>query len=801
MNYSNQKIVKHSFIIIIFILGLSPASSYSQTSEVNSSGRTSYFWLTLKSQAGTTSGVDTDLILTNGYRSVNLSSADLSCTRKKNGASYIYHIKWTGNNLMGGKEAETLAFNIVVDAFENTNYTYTKNNCAITSLGKNTSLSDENNRWGISNKYNINAGKSIRMRQQDFTINNTDLFDTGLLLEAKFTNITVAKNSSRFSHKIILGVGENFKAANFRETKKSFNLSDESFSITGAGSNTKSKGGFAIEQIKFKLIIRNLALTKEDTEHPFSDVEDGHTYDEEAVEMMMNLPELEKKVRPWSWETPKRWAEIRKRRIPFTKKEIDIVCKASDIGGHATFRKYYPDIMYSAGYMNLEKDTDNPGLKGHYLEAPEHYLYKADKKVLAGGPKGGESAYFNLANPETRKWWLSDVAKELKGKENDGCSFFIDALAKVGAVASGDYYDYLGNPVSNKSYWEHTKKLMNVVREDYGDKFFLTGNFARPGTGNIRTRFSMNYTHVAYIESFEHFGNYIPHANEGIRLMQKLSRAGKWIQITVATRKPIPSDSLSLDEMRTKAQKAMPEIWAKYNENERKELSKLYAYFPVKLAMFLIGAGERSYFKYTDSKVVRTAGRDLFKNIMPFPEWNMPLGAPLAEGVNNSNIWWRRFEYVDVVFNLNKGTSRFIHKSKGNGNNLSRKGIASQSSDGIRGKASLAIDGNSNGSVSYGSLSRTKKETNPWWQVDLGKDHIINEMNILGRIDEGYPNGISNYTVYVKNSKGDITFSKTFKETIPSATVDAGGVLGKTVSIKLNGAGVLSLAEVEVFGR
>ena len=66
---------------------------------------------------------------------------------------------------------------------------------------------------------------------------------------------------------------------------------------------------------------------------------------------------------------------------------------------------------------------------------------------------------------------------------------------------------------------------------------------------------------------------------------------------------------------------------------------------------------------------------------------------------------------------------------------------------------------------------------------------------------QGYPNGISNYTVYVTNSKGEITFTKTFEEAMPLAVVDAGGVSGKTVSIKLNGTGVLSLAEVEVFGQ
>ena len=766
-----------------------------QSGEVNSSGRNSYFWITLKAGAGSALETDSDLILTNGYRSVNLSSPDLSCTRIENDSSWIYQIKWTGNNFNAESESQTLEFNVVVNAYENANYTYVENDATVSSLGTDAELTYTDNGWSVGGDININAGESIKMVQQDFTIDGVDLFDSGLQLKNNFSDITLIETLGSFNHQVIFGEGENLATQNFKFTTETFDLSGDSFSVTGAGSQVEGKH-FAIDEIKMELVVRNLELTEEDPDNPFSDSEYGYSFDDDAVALMNHLTELEKEVRPWSWDTPKRWAEIRKTTGPFTEEEIDIICQAADLAGDATFAEYYPDILYNQGYMNLEKDTRGAGFTGHFVEAPEHYLYQADGTVLYGGI---ENAWFNLANPDTREWWLDYAADLLEGHENEGCSFFTDALAKVGQVAGGDYYDYWGNPVSGDSYWDAAGELMAEVRDRFGDKFFIAGNFARAGTGDIRTQFTMDYLHIAYIESFENFGDYVPHVNEGIALMQELSSAGKWIQITVNDLKPNPSTELTLDEMRAKAEAAMPEIWAEYTEEERDDLAGLYAYFPFKLAMFLIGAGERSYFKYTGEKVVRTSGRDLFKNIMPFPEWDMALGSPLENGINNSNVWWRRFEHLDVVVNLNDGTSAFIHRQTGNGNNLALNGTATQSSTASRGEASLAIDGNANGSFSYGSVTSTNTENNPWWKLDLGSDATITDINILGRIDENFPNGLSNYTLSITDSSGETTFSQTF-ESFPSAAIATGGIIGNTISITIEGTGSIALAEVEVYG-
>src|SRR5262249_1984836 len=49
--------------------------------------------------------------------------------------------------------------------------------------------------------------------------------------------------------------------------------------------------------------------------------------------------------------------------------------------------------------------------------------------------------------------------------------------------------------------------------------------------------------------------------------------------------------------------------------------------------------------------------------------------------------------------------------------------------------ASLAVDGNTNGDFSAGSVSHTNNESTPWWQVDLASSASINSITIWNRTD------------------------------------------------------------------
>lgn len=96
-------------LFCLLIVGAQVASA------VDSSGRNSHFWITLRPNAGTPSGTNEDVVLANGYRRVNLDSPDLSCKRVADGSKRAFQISWSGNNLLGSAGAETLQFNIVAE--------------------------------------------------------------------------------------------------------------------------------------------------------------------------------------------------------------------------------------------------------------------------------------------------------------------------------------------------------------------------------------------------------------------------------------------------------------------------------------------------------------------------------------------------------------------------------------------------------------------------------------------------------------------------------------------------------------
>ena len=67
--------------------------------------------------------------------------------------------------------------------------------------------------------------------------------------------------------------------------------------------------------------------------------------------------------------------------------------------------------------------------------------------------------------------------------------------------------------------------------------------------------------------------------------------------------------------------------------------------------------------------------------------------------------------------------------------NVARKGKATQSSVDYNGPANLAIDGNTNGDHSKGSVTHTKKEKNPRWMVELPESVAIDRIVVWNRTD------------------------------------------------------------------
>ncbi len=70
------------------------------------------------------------------------------------------------------------------------------------------------------------------------------------------------------------------------------------------------------------------------------------------------------------------------------------------------------------------------------------------------------------------------------------------------------------------------------------------------------------------------------------------------------------------------------------------------------------------------------------------------------------------------------------------GANVAQAGKASQINTGFGGPAHLAIDGNTNGLYAKAkSTTHTAASTNPWWEVDLGTEQVIDRIRVWNRTD------------------------------------------------------------------
>ncbi|MDW5290819.1 T9SS type A sorting domain-containing protein [Formosa sp. PL04] len=148
-------------------------------------------------------------------------------------------------------------------------------------------------------------------------------------------------------------------------------------------------------------------------------------------------------------------------------------------------------------------------------------------------------------------------------------------------------------------------------------------------------------------------------------------------------------------------------------------------------------------------------------------------------------------------------TSEYLLTSAGvtpTTSNLALNGTATQSTTLSGAAASRAIDDDTNGVFNAGSVTASIGP-DAWWEVDLGDEYTINDINLFNRTDACCTSRLANFTVSVINSNGTTTYSQTITTTpTPSVTIDANGVLGQTIRVQSNLTSTLNLAEVQVYG-
>lgn len=93
--------------------------------------------------------------------------------------------------------------------------------------------------------------------------------------------------------------------------------------------------------------------------------------------------------------------------------------------------------------------------------------------------------------------------------------------------------------------------------------------------------------------------------------------------------------------------------------------------------------------------------------------------------------------------------------------NIAREGKAKQSSTDYAGPAEYANDGNTDGVYENKSVTHTRNEKSPWWEVDLGSEQSIDAVKIWNRMGGGLPERIKGYRVQILNAKRDIVWEQT----------------------------------------
>ncbi len=94
--------------------------------------------------------------------------------------------------------------------------------------------------------------------------------------------------------------------------------------------------------------------------------------------------------------------------------------------------------------------------------------------------------------------------------------------------------------------------------------------------------------------------------------------------------------------------------------------------------------------------------------------------------------------------------------------NIALQGSATQSSEEWGGTAERAIDNNTDGIFDHHSISHTRSnDPNPWWQLDLGSERVMNTAILWNRTDKGeYAQRLKNFTVSVLDAQQKVLWEK-----------------------------------------
>lgn len=146
------------------------------------------------------------------------------------------------------------------------------------------------------------------------------------------------------------------------------------------------------------------------------------------------------------------------------------------------------------------------------------------------------------------------------------------------------------------------------------------------------------------------------------------------------------------------------------------------------------------------------------------------------------------------------GTTSQAITSRTNYIDIAYKRTATQSSTGYGGEASRGVDGTTDGTWSKSSVTHTNQEQNPWWQVQLAGSRPISSVTISNRTD-CCSDRLAGAILELLDGSDNVIAKRVLAAAPVPATqeISFGGQYASKVRVRLEGVGILSLAEVAVW--
>lgn len=129
------------------------------------------------------------------------------------------------------------------------------------------------------------------------------------------------------------------------------------------------------------------------------------------------------------------------------------------------------------------------------------------------------------------------------------------------------------------------------------------------------------------------------------------------------------------------------------------------------------------------------------------------------------------------------------------GQNVAKRGRATQSSTANGGSANKAIDGNTAGEFGAGGQTHTRENTpNPWWELDLGNEMPIEGVTIWNRTEDGLGKRLDGFTLRLLD---DAKHEAWKKEGQPAPDVKVSYTISRDVDSELRRAAIRAAVSMQ----